>query len=141
MGRHSQGDSHRLCRWRDIVSNTRGRISHLAVPLATALRKRIQLHTAEMRSRQEVAIAAGRTISLPFTCSCHGQSTASGDSVLPCMMQTTAAHGWRKLVDGEAGIALYQLTKHAVFYHLLRLRTSLRCERLILGFNHGFRTA
>jgi hypothetical protein len=56
MGPHSQGDSRRLYRWRDIASNTRGRISDLAVPLATLLRKRVQLHIAGMRPRQEVAI-------------------------------------------------------------------------------------
>src|SRR5215469_11432222 len=69
MGPHSQGDSRRLYRWRDIASNTRGRISDLAAPLATLLRKRLQLHTAGMRPRQEVAIGAGPTISLPFMCS------------------------------------------------------------------------
>src|SRR5262249_34956622 len=50
MGLHSQGDSRQLCRWRDIASNTRGRISDLAVPLAPLRRKRFQLHKAELHS-------------------------------------------------------------------------------------------
>jgi hypothetical protein len=79
MEPHSQGDSRRLYRWRDIASNTRGRISDLAAPLATLLRKRLQLHTAGMRSRQEVAIGAGRTVSLYRSCALRIANIAQSD--------------------------------------------------------------
>src|SRR6516164_9599008 len=62
MGPHSQGDSRRLCRWRDIASNTRGRISNLAVPLPTLQRKNAGNPTKKKGNRLLKIIGASARI-------------------------------------------------------------------------------